>query len=72
MENVMLNGAEGGNRRFGIFASWRTIPNDASVLAKWSWLKIHNSLNQRSIENICAIELNGTRNKFRSSIWLVL
>ena len=34
MENAMLNDAEGGDRRFGIFASWRTIPNDASVLAK--------------------------------------
>ena len=52
MENAMLNGAERDDRRFGIFASWRTTPNDASVLAKWSWLKNHNSLNQRTIENI--------------------
>ena len=72
MKNAMLNGAEVGDKGFGIFASWRPTPNDASILTKWSWLKIHNCLNQRSIENICAIELNGTRNKFRSSIWLVL
>ena len=39
MEKAMLNGDDGGDRRFGIFASWRTIPIDASVLAKWSWLK---------------------------------
>ena len=36
MKNAMLNGAEVGDKGFGIFASWRPTPNDASILTKWS------------------------------------